>query len=239
MTAASLPPAPPRATPLHGARPHAEVSHPAGVSAPAHDVRAPEVASRPIPGGDKSWEYLVTPAYQTRYVLAAHYLDACADVVEVGGYRTPISGFLRAPHRSVTVIDPLIEPGEHDMLAGQPCRVRHVRAFFQDVPDLPATYGLALLGFDLELYEVSRVQRRRTLDQLTPVVRAASRIVMEIPRDWAASRWLGAWVEKTTGFRRVLDVTLDLKPERPEDLGVDLATSWPPIWRRRVLVLDP
>lgn len=188
---------------------------------------------RPVIEPGRGWAYLDTPAFRSRYVLAAHHLDDIDDIVEIGGYRTPITGFLTRPKRSVTVIDPQMTPSSADTLCGAPCRVRHLAACFQDVPDLPARYGLALLGLDLELYEGTRAQRRRTLDQFAPIVRAADRIVVEFAVDWTASRWLAGWVEETSGLRRTLDLTLDLRG----DLGIDLSTSWPPLWRRRLRVL--
>jgi hypothetical protein len=49
-------------------------------------------------------------AFKSRYVLAAHHLRHCRHIVEIGGYRTPISSFLRSQHESVTTIDPYIKP---------------------------------------------------------------------------------------------------------------------------------
>lgn len=49
-------------------------------------------------------------SFKSRYVLAAHHLRGCRHIVEVGGYRTPISSFLNGHHLSVTTIDPYIRP---------------------------------------------------------------------------------------------------------------------------------
>jgi len=192
------------------------------------------VAEGPPKEAPKEWSYLATPAFQTRYILASWYLERYPDVVEIGGYRTPITTFFRTPKRSVTVLDPRIVPAESDTVAGSPCRVRHLPLMFQDFDGWPERYGLALLGLDFELYELTRRRRREVLDRFEAVVRRADRIVIEVARDWPASRWLADWVEKTTGFDRVLQVTLDLKG----DLGIDLSGSWPPFFRRTLVVLD-
>lgn len=197
-------------------------------------VPTPPRDDLPLPGGDREWAYLSSIPFQSRYALAAWQVDDLPDVVEIGGYRTPITHFLRRPHRSVTVLDPLITPFEAESLNGEPCVVRHAACFFQDWPRWPERYALVLLGLDLELYEISRARRRRVLEQFTPVVRGAERIVMEIPLDWAPSRWLGRWIEETTGYNRTMDVVLEIRG----DLGVDLSNSWPPIRRRRVVVLQ-
>ena len=198
------------------------------------EAEAETADDKPPPPDAREWTYLVTPAFQTRYILAAHYLEPCEHIVEIGGYRTPITRFLRTPKRSVTVLDPRVEPLERDELLGQGCRVRHVQTLFQDHHDWPAEYGLALLGLDFELYELPRRRRQSVLDRFAPVVLGAHRIVIEIARDWPASRWLAGWVMKQTGYDKVLQVTLDLKG----DLGVDLSGSWPPFWRRTLMVLD-
>lgn len=189
----------------------------------------------PAPAGEREWHYLATPAFQTRYVLAAHYLDDLDDIVEIGGYRTPITGFLRRPKRSVTVLDPRVAPLQQDQLLGQPCRVRHVPTLFQDFHDWPERYGLALLGLDFELYELTRRQRHAVLQQFEAVVRRADRIVVEIARDWPASRWLADWVQRTSGFHPTLRVTLTVE----DPIEVDLNTSWPPIRKRTFRVLSP
>jgi hypothetical protein len=183
----------------------------------------------------REWNYLATPAFQTRYVLAAHHMAGCADVVEIGGYRTPITNFLAGPHRSVLVLDPRIAPLELPELRGQPCRVRHLPRLFQEHDDYPADYGLVLLGIDLELYTMRRRVREETLHRFRRLLEGARRIVMEAPRDWPASRWLDDWILKLPRFRVHLRVRLEVLPEH---LQFEASTSWPPICRRTFTVLD-
>ena len=72
-------------------------------------------------------------SFKSRYVIAAHYLRKCTHIVEVGGYRTPITGFLKSQnHKSVTVLDPYIKPLAEDTLNGAPCKVRHLPMLFED-----------------------------------------------------------------------------------------------------------
>src|SRR5579859_7321916 len=92
-----------------------------------------------IRAGRKFWGYLDTEPLRIRYVLAAHFVRDCPHIIEIGGYRqNVITSFLRGAHESVTVfsLDEEFEPLERAELNGVPCRVRHVRDFFQSRLDL-------------------------------------------------------------------------------------------------------
>jgi hypothetical protein len=106
----------------------------------------------PEPGGaDTGLAHLAGPASPVRQVIAAHFLRDFAHIVEIGGNRMPITGFLTHRPLSVLSVDPHTEPFEAETLNGAPCRVRHVALKFQEVSfDLaPRSYGLALIGFSL------------------------------------------------------------------------------------------
>ena len=38
--------------------------------------------------------YLLSEGARCRYVIAAHYLRGCRRVVEIGGFKTPVTGFM-------------------------------------------------------------------------------------------------------------------------------------------------
>ena len=67
-------------------------------------------------------------AFKSRYVIASHHLRKCKHIVEIGGYRTPITGFLTSRHESVTVLDPYVKPAANDTLNGAPCKVHGPQA---------------------------------------------------------------------------------------------------------------
>ena len=106
------------------------------------------------------WAYLTSPAFQLRYVLAAHFVHACPDVVEIGGYKTPIDKFLTGYHTSVTALDPLVQFYSGKYLNGKPCYVQHLPIPFQDYNNYPLKdYGLIALGMHIQgelgvLYEL-------------------------------------------------------------------------------------
>ena len=71
-------------------------------------------------------------AFKSRYVIAAHHLKHCRHIVEIGGYRTPITHFLTSQHASVTVLDPYVKPVANHSLNGAECKVRHLPMMFED-----------------------------------------------------------------------------------------------------------
>ena len=75
--------------------------------------------------------YLLTEGAMSRYVLAAHYVRDCQSVIEIGGFKTPITRFLTRVPEQVLVVDPLIPPYTATHLNGQPCQVEHRAAAFQ------------------------------------------------------------------------------------------------------------
>jgi hypothetical protein len=87
-----------------------------------------------------------------RQAMAAHFAGTLPHIIEIGGAGLPVTGFLRGPRASVTVIDPKIAPFSADTLDGHSCRVRHIPEKVQAVPELvPAgNYALVMLGLSLK-----------------------------------------------------------------------------------------
>lgn len=98
--------------------------------------------------------HLLSPVMSSRQALAAHFLRACDHIIELGGYKAPITPFLTHGPKSVLSVDPKMAPFEAEQLHGKPCRVRHVAAKFQRMEfDIePDEYGLAILGYSLKGY---------------------------------------------------------------------------------------
>ena len=96
--------------------------------------------------------HLAAPVLTARQALAAHFLHGCPHIIEIGGYKTPITPFLTHTPETVTSVDPKIEPLSIDELHGEPCRVRHLACKFQEVDfDVePYDYGLVILGYSLK-----------------------------------------------------------------------------------------
>ncbi|NGO52577.1 hypothetical protein [Allomesorhizobium camelthorni] len=112
----------------------------------------PFEAVPPSDGAGQNLPHLSGPAAAIRQVLAAHFVRGCPHVLEIGGHRRPITGYLTHAPLSVTSIDPKTAEYEAEELNGRPCRVRHIARKFQDVEldYAPRSYGLVLLGYSLK-----------------------------------------------------------------------------------------
>jgi Glycosyltransferase like family 2 len=177
------------------------------------------------------WRYLRSEAFCTRQALAAHFVRDCPTVVELGAWHTPIDRYLTGPHTSVLVVDPFIRDSERTDPNGGRCRVRHVRARFQDLSwriVRPQEYGLVILGLDFDLSEADE-------PLLFELVDGARVTVIEFAASWELARRQYARIRASTHVKEILRLGLDLGGN---DLG-DLANSWPPRVERELHVLAP
>ena len=189
-----------------------------------------------IRAGRKFWGYLDTEALRTRYVLAAHFVRDCPRVVEIGGYRQNlITAFLRGPHEQVTVfsLDEEFEQLECGELNGAPCRVRHIRDYFQShVESLVAgETGLGIVVLGLELH-----------GDLPPLLKLLSRsqvAVLEASADYPPGVAVMEQILSAIPGRTICRIDLDLSANEPllrEDLESNMNR---PFWRRRLQVIQP
>lgn len=170
------------------------------------------------------WKYLLSEPFQVRHVLAAHFVRDCDHIVEVGGYKLPITWFLTAgQHKSITVIDPLVTPLVSDRHNGYVCTVRHVATEVQLMPIPESKFGLVALGLNV----------RGDPRHFYEMVACAEIVVLEFPPDFDPSVEL---FENTLAYSRkqiTLKFDLDLSGN---DFG-DMTDSYPPRPKRRMVVL--
>ena len=186
-----------------------------------------------IGAGKKFWGYLDTEALQSRYVLAAHWLRGARHVVEVGGYRrNAITHFLTGAHESVSVysLDAEFEPLEAGELNGRPCRVRHVRDYFQNHAHPAQGLGVVALGLEI----------MGDLEPFCALLRAADIAVIEVPVQHRPSVDCLERLLRSVPCRLRCQVNLDLSPNEPllrEELARTNMNA--PFWARNVHVLEP
>jgi hypothetical protein len=179
----------------------------------------------------KEWKYLESPAFSTRYILAAHFVSGCRSVVEIGGSKSSIELFLKSAHDSVLVLDPFTRESHCDTLNGKPCMVSHVRARFQDVDwHIPsgAEYGLVILGLEIQGMESSHYEA------LYQLVNQARVTVIEFCSSWSPSREQFELIRNNTHTRVTFQTMLNLEGN---EFG-DLENSWPPRCDRAIYVLE-
>lgn len=176
--------------------------------------------------------YLLTEAARARYVLAAHYVRECEHVVEIGGFKTPVTGFLTRIPRSVLVVDPKIEAFHADTLRGRPCEVRHVRARFQehDFRLAPGSTGLVILGCSIKYFSEEPAVREAEWSKLAGLMEGARVTVLEYPLGWELGADNVETLTSRVAVRRRLSIDLDIG----DNPGIDT-----PYHRRRFLVLEP
>jgi hypothetical protein len=194
------------------------------------DVKNPHQLPRvqEIIAGKKFWGYLDTQAMQTRYVLAAHFLRDARSIVEVGGYRNNvITRFLTGSHDSVTVysLDAEFETLELETLNGAPCRVRHIKDYFQNHPNPDNSLGVVALGLEI-------------IGDMNPffdLVRRSRLAVIEVPVDHAPSVEHLRLIRENIDLRLMYQVNLDLSPNEVIVQDELLKTNMNvPFWKRNM-----
>jgi hypothetical protein len=187
---------------------------------------------REIEAGRKFWGYLDTDALRTRYVLAAHFVRAARHIIEIGGYRdNVITNFLTGRHESVSVysLDAEFAPLEAEILNGSPCRVRHVRDFFQN--HVHPSEQLAVVALGLEVHGGG--------DEFHALVGRADRAVFEIPIDHRPSVDCLNLLRARVPLQIVCQIDLDLSANEPILREQLRATNMNvPFWKRHVYVFD-
>ncbi len=176
--------------------------------------------------------YLLTEAARVRYLIAAHHVQHCEQVVEIGGFKTPVTGFLSQVPRRVLVVDPLIRSYRASQLRGVPCQVEHVCTSFQSHRfELPqGRYGLVLLGLSLKHFSVDASSREREWNQLVALVAQSQVAVVEWALEWPPGRDSGERLLQQIDGQLILDIDLDFA----RSPGADTVHH-----RRRLVVLRP
>ena len=175
--------------------------------------------------------YLLTEGAMSRYVLAAHYVRDCQSVIEIGGFKTPITRFLTRVPAQVLVVDPLIQPYTATTLNGQPCRIEHRAAMFQSesFQVQAGTYGVVLLGASMKHFSDEPTQRRREWDKLISLLSSARVAVLEFAVDWGLGRSNVESLVEGAG----LDLRVQLDIDLSHCPGVETEHA-----HRRLVVLD-
>jgi hypothetical protein len=166
------------------------------------------------------WRYLTSKPFQIRFLIAAFFLKECENIIEIGGYKMPITDFLTHDFHQAVSIDPLIDPKEEP-------KVLHAKEdyrYFDFKPFLTKPYGLVLLGMDLPFDF-----------KLFSLVASAKKVIIDFPQDHLPSQVQFESLEKNIDWKVDLKLKLDFSDS---DFG-NLTGSYPVFADRVLYVLTP
>ena len=165
------------------------------------------------------WKYLCSEIFKARYAIAAYFLRDCPFVVEIGGYKTPISGFLKPEIKSL-VIDPKTNGYEDNS-------TKHIAKCFQEVDlNITGEYGVAILGLDLNATD-------NDWSKLYTLINGAKTVVVEISVIYKPGQEQFQKILNNTNKIVANQLVIDLSNN---DLG-DLKDSAPPHLLRTIFIL--
>jgi hypothetical protein len=153
-------------------------------------------------------------------LIAAFFLRGCENIIEIGGYKMPITDFLTHDFHQAVSVDPLIDPKEES-------RILHAKddfRYFDFKPFLTRPYGLVLLGMDLPFDF-----------KLFSLVASAKKVIIEFPLKHLPSKMQFELLEKNLKWKVDLKLKLDFSDS---DFG-DLTESHPVFSDRILYVLTP
>ena len=165
------------------------------------------------------WKYLYSEAFKLRSAIAAYLLRDCPTNIELGGYKTPISGFVN--DKTVFSMDPRTEE-LHDG------NIHHLPIRFQDWQWEPIKpYGVVMLGLELHMEEDA-------WKRLFTLIEESAATVIEIPNEHIHSVNQLDRILQNVSKTITTKVTLDLNGN---DTG-DLTGSAPPKYIRQIQLLS-
>lgn len=165
------------------------------------------------------WNYLYSPPFLVRQVIAAHYLNNLKTIIELGGWKSPISGFLSHDYQQIINIDPLIENYKEE-------RLFHSKKDYREFDFLPYTkepYGLVCLGFELPCSL-----------KLINLCNKADRLVIEYPSNHSPSIYEFALLKPYLKLQLDIKLQLDLTDN---DFG-NLENSFPVFPHRTLYIFS-
>ena len=167
------------------------------------------------------WKYLERPPFDTRQVIAAHWVKDIPLVVELGSYKTPIHNFLSATQRAILVDERCDAKTDYKTYVIKSAYPAELPLSGED------SYAVILLGLHLQM-------REDGWQKLYGLINNSKALVIEFPPEHIASQRQHDLILKNTNKKVVHTVTLDLFAN---DFG-DLTGSAPLMAVRRMFLLE-
>lgn len=141
-----------------------------------------------------AWEYLSSPPFTWRHVLAAHYLKEFDTIIEIGSLHQPIDRYLTHEFKKCLCVDPLMEPFKGEKSEHLSCDYREV-----NFDPYLGSFALVLMGLGLPVDE-----------KLFALVNAAKLIVIDFATDFPPAQILFQLICDFTVQKVVFKMRCDL-----------------------------
>lgn len=173
------------------------------------------------------WKYLESEPFYSRHILAAYHLKGCKNILEVGGYKTPITQFLQGDHESVTVVDPLAKPYYSSTLNNRHCEIKHLAIKIEEYKPKGNEDGFLFLGIEGLTQDA--------INKIIDIMRKCKVNIIEFPPSWMPSAESFNKILESRFFNVRERVILDLS----ENNFGDLTDSYEPHPFRHMFILVP
>lgn len=147
---------------------------------------------------NREWPYLTSEVLKTRYAIVAYLLRDYATIVEIGGYKTPISDFVSG--KKIIVIDPKIA-------AKKDSNVTHLSIKLQNWDEKEienSKYALIILGMDL------RDMDDIAWEKLFSLINNATAVILEFSSSYKLAQQQFNSICKKTSKKINMTIKLDL-----------------------------
>ena len=159
------------------------------------------------------WSYLKNSALKTRYAITAWLLRKSKRIIEIGGYKTPITEFVHGKNTYVEVIDPKIS-SKKPKSGSQKTRLIYHKCDFSDWNNKTAKpFDLVFLGLDLHSTEKTEFENITTFCKFIHFCAAAKSVVIEFPIEFARAK------------RQVETILAILQPKILFDCTIDFSST--------------
>lgn len=174
--------------------------------------------------GLRQWNYLASPPFQMRYMLATGLLRKFDNILEIGAYKTPYFKFLEDEGKVVRCVDPLVVPVQH--AASQRSEALDYRSLELEPFD-GQPFALVIMGMDLPItYKLKHYLER------------AEVAIIEFPEDavWKRSREAFDQLVHETNLHTLSQVRMDFDGNDFSQFGGP--SEWPPRVSRYVYMVS-
>ena len=166
---------------------------------------------------DYEWSYLLSSPFSARNALAAYYCNYydADSILEVGGYRNPITQFYTGPASRITLVDPLmVDSQQIHQTAGNTCEVVQIRGRLHEVDiephDTVVCVGLAIYDTDFD--------QSQSHDRFKELCESAKTVIIDVPTEGEVNVNAANDIIASLPHTKTVDIAMDFTPSQVEDV---------------------